>query len=354
MAKKKTSRFRGKVNRNVEKQKANASSFGYLKIPQGVDLFKVEPDTRVKFDIIPYIVSDETHMDRDDDFEVAVPGELWYKKPFKIHRNVGPDNESIVCPTTFGKKCPICEYKAKLAREGAPREETDPLRTTLRNLYYVVPIGSKEHEEKIHLWEFSQGNFQKLLNKELAEDEDYEVFPDLEEGMTLKVRFDEETFLKNKFAKASRIDFLEREEAYAEDFADELTSLDEMLKVLSYKEIERMFFEFEAPEDEDEDEETRTFKEVDDEDDEEEDKPKRKPARKPKPKPEPEPEEEEEEDEEEEDKPKRKPARKAKTKSKTTEEECPEGFEFGVDTEMYDECEDCDLFDACMEAKENA
>ena len=114
MAKKRKSSFKGKVNKNVDKQKRDASSYGYLNLPQGVGRFKEEGDSRASLDFLPYIVSDENHMDRDEEMEIAVPGELWYKKPFKIHRNIGSGNESVVCLSTIGKKCPICEQRQKL------------------------------------------------------------------------------------------------------------------------------------------------------------------------------------------------------------------------------------------------
>ena len=37
-------------------------------------------------------------------------------------------------------------------------------------------------------------------------------------------------------------------------------------------------------------------------------------------------------------------------KSKTTK--CPHGYKFGVDTDENDECDDCPLWDACIDKKE--
>ncbi len=51
------------------------------------------------------------HPDRDEEYGIAVPGSLWYKRPYWLHRGVGPENVSIVCPSSIGKKCPICEYR---------------------------------------------------------------------------------------------------------------------------------------------------------------------------------------------------------------------------------------------------
>lgn len=381
MAKKKKSSFRGKVRRNVDQQEANAASYGYIKVPEGMGFFSPESDTRVNLDIIPYIVTDEHHMDRDEELGIAVPGELWYKKPFKIHRGIGPNNEKVVCPTTFGKKCPICEYRQKMFKEGADKKITDALRASLRNLYVVIPIDHKKLDEKPHIWDMSQHLFQNLLNKELNEDENYETFPDLEEGWTLRIRFDEASIEKTKFPESSRIDFKERDSVYDEEILESIPSLDDILKTHTYAELETMLYEYEDVdgEDEDEEKETRKYRDADDDTpsksfrkkknasreeedeeeeededyEEEEEKPKRskKPARKKQPDPE---EEEDEEDEEEEEKPKRskKPASKPSRSTKGSKKKCPEGYRFGIDAEEYDECEECEIWEACVREKE--
>jgi len=370
--KRRTSSFRGKVNKNVDKQKRAASSYGYLMLPKEVSVFAAEPGGRAAIDIIPYEVTDEKHMDREDD--IAIPGTFWYKRPFLIHRNVGVEKDAVVCLKTFSKKCPICEYRSKRIGEGADKEETDKMKTSLRNLYVVIPIGHKKYDEEIHIFDISQAMFQKLLNEELKEDEENEVFPDLEEGKTLKVRFEEKTIGTSKpFAEASRIDFDDREEAYDEAILDDVPDLDSILKEYSYKELQSMCFEMDdeddnddIPDDEDDEEErkparkkktVRKKKEVvededdddeddqDDEDEEEAPPPKRKSTRKKKPAPAP---DEDEDDDEEEEKPTKRKSRTSKSKNK-----CPHGHKFGVDTDDHDECDKCDVWDDCIEKKES-
>jgi hypothetical protein len=327
------SKFRGKVSRNVEKQKQDASSYGYLNMPKDVEILKLD-EGRIQLDIMPYIVSDENHPDRDDKLEIAIPGELWYRRPFKIHRSIGSSNDSFVCPTSVGKKCPICEYRTKRMKEGADKEETDALKASLRNLYVVIPIGHKKLDEKPYLWDISQYLFQNLLNDELQENSDYEVFPDLEEGYALKIRFDEKSIGKNKFNEASRIDFVERKEVYEESILDEIPDLDKVLKILSYQELERHFLEIDdddvADDDVGEVEETKPTRrkrpiEKDDKDEPEEEK---KPIRRTRPEKEPE----------------KKPGKSS--------DRCPHGHKFGVDTDKYDDCNKCKIWDDCIDEKE--
>lgn len=381
MVQKKKSNFRGKVADDAKRQQKAATSYGYLSLPKGLSVFTPEPGGRVSFDIIPYTVTDTRHPDKNEEAGVAVEGSPWYKRPFKLHRNVGAGNDTAVCPTSIGKKCPICEYRAKRLKEGADKEETDALKASLRALYLVRPKGHKKFEDELHLFDISLYNFQNLLNDELEEIEAYEVFPDLEEGYTLKVRFDSKTVGGgNPFAQASRIDFVEREEQYSNDDIENSPSLDDILIIPSYDELKAKFFEIDDEEDggklkkpskkkeedddeEEEEEKPRRKKPVkdDDDDDEEEEKPRRsKPSKKD------DDEDEEEEEEEEEEKPRsKKTVSKKKDDDDDDDEEeeeekpaksssgkkCPAKHQFGVDTNKFDDCEDCTLWDACLEAK---
>ncbi len=332
MAKRKK-KFKGGVSRNAQRQ-AKGSQFGHLNLPKGLQVFKEEPKTRVSLDIMPYEVTINNHPDRDEEYEIAVPGTLWYKRPYWLHRNIGPNNDSIVCPTTAGQKCPICEYRAQLMKDGADwnDDSVKALRPSMRNLYVVIPKGQKNYEESPHIWDISQFLFQEKLNEEVQENEEYEAFPDLEEGHTLRIRFSEGTFGTNKFAETSRIDFQERKEPYEESILDEIPSLDEILEIPSFKAVEAMFF---GGLDQDEAKDDDYNEDEDAVDTEQE-------------------QEEQEEDEEEEPQPATKPSRskKGKGKDKSKKSKCPHGYEFGTDCEEYDECDDCEEWEACIDASE--
>ena len=57
MVKRKVSRFRGKVSSDAKRQATAGSSYGYLRLPKGLNVFSPEPGKRAKFDIIPYRVN---------------------------------------------------------------------------------------------------------------------------------------------------------------------------------------------------------------------------------------------------------------------------------------------------------
>ena len=205
--------YKKAVAANTEKQRSEASTYGYLKLPKGVELFK-ERKGRIQLDVIPYPITNEKHADICPDAGIDV-GVLWYKSPFKVHRDIGAgDGQTVVCPTTVGLPCPICEYRNKRAKEGADRDELKALKTSNRNLYAVIPRKDKEMDETIHIWNTSQFFVQDAINNELEEDEELYEFPDLENGYRLNIRFDEESFHGNKYYRPSRIDFDDRRPHY--------------------------------------------------------------------------------------------------------------------------------------------
>lgn len=277
-SKNKGSIFRDMVKKNIASQK-EGGSYGYLKLPQGISLFKPEAESKVTVDFMCYKVTSKKHLDRDDESGLAIPGSIWYKRPFKTHDNVGAKNDKVVCLQTFGKKCPICEFAEEERKKGADSDTLKDLRPKNRSLYVLIPLDSKKYEKKMYLFDISDHIFQKMLNAELKEDEENMDFPDPENGKSVKLRFVEETFNGRTFAKLNRIDFVERDKQYKESVVDSVPNLDECLQELSYDEMKKKFFEIGS-----------------EEDDEEEEKPKAKPSGKAKPKPEPEEEEPEEEE----------------------------------------------------------
>jgi len=347
--KEKRRRFKGGVSRNAAKQ-ARGAQYGHLNLPKGVSVFREDAKTRVSLDIMPYEVTGENHPDRDDEYGIAVPGELWYKRPYWLHRNIGPNNDAIVCPTSIKKKCPICEYRSQQLKDGADwnDESIRALKPSMRNLYVVIPKGHKNYSEDPHIWDISQFLFQEKLNEEIQENEEYETFPDLEEGFTLKIRFSEEQLGNNKFADTSRIDFIDRDEEYDEDILEKIPNLDEVLVVMPYKTIEAAFFgginHEDVEEEEIDSEDIPDFEDGDEDDDEDENEAN-----------------ETGEEEEVKEEPKKKKAKETKKDSQKqrrtrkkgeSKDKCPHGHKFGKDCDEYDECDDCEIWEDCIDTLE--
>lgn len=373
--KKRKTNFADAIDDAIQRNERSGATYGYLQLPKGISVYS--PDAKggkITLDIIPYEVTTEHHP------EGANKGDLWWRLPYFVHRNVGASNDTVVCPSSIKQRCPICEHRAKRIKAQAPQEETRPLKPSERNLFVVVPLDDRKLKDQICVFDISKYLFTDLLLKEAKENPEYKNFADLEEGYSVKIRFESQTIGNSQpFAEASRIDFIERDQQYEESILDDVPHLDDMLIILSYEELQAKFFEMEQEED------AGTLrkpgKKDEDEDEPEEEAPtkksgiarstkkvergvSRKPVKEEEPEDEPEEDEPEEKstrkggvtrktvsrkDEPEEDEPEEKPTKKS---PKTNTTGCPHGHVFGTDFEQFEECETCKKWDACADENE--
>ena len=372
----------------AEKSKGGGTT---LRLPDGfgdVKFFKVNKP-KVMLDIIPYVVTDKRHPDADAGAEV---GTLWPSRRYYVHRGVGAEENSYICPLkTFGKPCPICEYASARARQGGDREELKALRPKARDLYNVIDLD--DPDKKIQIFDMSGFLFGDTLTKELIDaSDDEQCFAELKGGYSLKLRFEKKSFNRNEFWAVDRIDFVERKKDYKESIIDETVPLDDILVEPEYKTLEKIFLMSEGVDDEEEEE--RPARRRDRDEDEEEEQPKRrrsskdeeeedeedskdeeqeeeeeeeapkKPARNRRPAKDEDEEEDEEEPEEEEEEPEEKPKKRGRPRREEPEEEdeedeepkskkgsCPYKHKFGVDCDKYEDCDECKKWGACNSAK---
>lgn len=206
-------------------------------LPDGLALFEPKGGKTYIFDIMPYIVKDpKNHPDRD-----AIPEDIWYRYPYGLHRNVGPDDELVVCPSFVGKKCAICEEMRNIFNDEDGDDDIAKKLIASRRALYVIRMKSGPDKGELKLLDISDHCFWKKIGEEIdMGDPTYENFVDMEGGYSLKVRFNEESLGKTKFAVASRVDFIERENI-EEDELDDVPCLDDLINVPSSKEVQSIF-----------------------------------------------------------------------------------------------------------------
>jgi len=260
MAKKKKRRGMGKANKKNRQRRSTGK--GWLNIPAGVGVFKEKITEGRKdktiIDIVPYILTDKkNHPDANE-----IPEDIWWKFPYLLHRNVGPDKTDIVCPKTFGKPCPICEKRQAIFDN--PDSEDDAargLKPSKRTLYVIRDLNNKG---EVFIWDISDYCFLEQLDEELDNGNDsLESFADLENGYTLKIRFKGKSIGESKpFAMANRIDFEKRDDI-SEEALEEFPSLDGIISAKSYDDVKALYLGEEVEPDEDEIEDD----EIEDDDD---------------------------------------------------------------------------------------
>ena len=221
--------------RAEEKEQTRKSAGGYLKLPDKVEFVETKKGKQ-DLDILVYTVQVSNHP-------AAEKGEQWYERTYFVHRGIGVDNRTYVCPLkTFKRPCPICEYRAALIKEGYDKNKDaiGDLKPRERQLFNV-DMGDKG----IQVLDMSYFTFGGPLEKEIREGEDdWAGFADLKEGYTLRIRWDEKKLGDNTFVEAGRIDFVERD-PYKDSVLDEVVDLDACIVALDYDALNKIFLEIE-------------------------------------------------------------------------------------------------------------
>lgn len=252
MAKKKAKRH-SKAAENA-KRRAQEHQAGFtpttFKLPSGAELFKPRTDKPMRVDILNYKVGKGNPW--------ADEGEEHYERTYWIHRSIGPDNNSYVCPArTAGRRCPVCEEHVKaLNKHGYNSEEEKALRPQERQLFNVIDL--EEPQKGVQIWDISNWCFGRQLDAEIREadpDDHYECFADHQGGMTLKLGVEEKSMGGAfTFPKVERIAFKSRKQDYGPEIEENVFCLDDLLIILEYKKLKEIFLQTLSDEDEDEDE----------------------------------------------------------------------------------------------------
>jgi hypothetical protein len=220
-----------------------------LNIPTGLGLWNPKKPGAYKIEIIPFEVGKVA--DKFALRKYAEPGDLYFERTYWMHARIGVNGDSYVCPAkTFGKPCPICEHRGILAR--SPKADDEKLLAALkpkeRQMFLLVD--HDELEKGVQLWEVSFHNFGKQLDAKInnADDEDrirYRRFADPEEGLTLKLMASEETTgdRGGKYLEFAVDEFRPRKNVLDPDWLDHGFCLDDMVRLLPYDELKKIFLQ---------------------------------------------------------------------------------------------------------------
>lgn len=242
---------RSKQKRNTAesaRHRAEGHKVGFeqtvLDIHEETSMFRLKSTKPVRIDIIPYEVGAGNPW--------ADEGTLHYERTFFVHRGIGADRNSYVCPRkTADKKCFICDYRAKLMKD--PEADEDlvlDLAPKERQLFNIVDISDRD--KGVQIWDMSFHLFGKALDAEIRnadEEDEYANFAEIDGGSTLKLGISESSFAGFTFFSVESIGFKSRKKEYDDSILEEVTNLDDALKILSYDELKSVFLQTEEEED---------------------------------------------------------------------------------------------------------
>ena len=246
MATRSKKRKRKRVD-STRRQKEHKSDFGSTcyTLPEGMGRFKLKREEIKRVDIIPFEAKKGNPY--------ADPGDLHYERTFFIHRGIGPNDNSYVCPAKtldrHGKKgrCPICEERARMTKDpDADEKLIKDLAPKERQLWLVYDHSNRE--EGVQLWDVSYHLFGRQLDREIKnadEDEDFGAFADPIDGSTLKLGVEEKSIpgSTNTFYCVETVGFKPRKSELDEDIYEDVASPDDMLSILGYDELKAIFLE---------------------------------------------------------------------------------------------------------------
>lgn len=323
---------------------AKAGVMNWKKV-EGDVIFFSPIEGRNRINIVPYEIKTKNHpLVKRGEFEI---GDKDYVMDIFVHRGVGPSEASVLClKSTYGKPCPICEQSAILRKQGKEKEAGD-LKASRRVFYNIQDM---KEPDKLKIFETSHYLFEKELIDEARDDEEggFIDFADPIDGKEIKFRASDVQKGSIKYKEFKSFSFEDRDDPISDELLESAISFDEIMNVPTYEEVEKILF----GQDDDEDEESETsakkskHKDEDsDDEDEEDEQPVKKPAKKV-----------EDDDSDEDYEPPKKSAKKSDEDSdeefeKSSCNKCKFGHCYGKDVDQFDDCDECDVWDKCVNNK---
>lgn len=250
MAIKATPRRRVSAEAQRATASARSSSISFINLPKGVTFWEPQKAQEYLLNFLPYVIQIDNHPDRKETSQGPqyVPGDVWYRFPFKLHRRIGPSNADIVCPGTFQKKCPICEERTRLSVRY--NDNIDQIKELNAKEWVAYILQNPEDSDAVCLFVWSAFKFADALDEEIQNTSEENIFfyEPGESGRTVKARFKTDSFDGRGFLKAAKIDFAPRPEMDEDEIFSKVPCLDTLFNVMEYEPLKKLFLQLDPTE----------------------------------------------------------------------------------------------------------
>jgi hypothetical protein len=181
---------------------------------------------------------------------VSNPERTFFHYFSHIWKSVSTNNiVSVLCPNTYGEKCPIDEYRSKIysTKDDAQIEKIRPIKRNenwLVNVLVVKDPTNPENQGKIKILRYGK-QLAKIIDAAITGDESDEfgakVFDLSENGCNLKIKVEKNeggyaSYTGSKFTSPSKIDDL----GDIEELYNQANDLDAIFDHKSYDEIKKL------------------------------------------------------------------------------------------------------------------
>jgi len=263
--KRKSDSGRGMTMRDqMDRSEESKSQAWYLKLPSGVECFKLDPDKKhVYLDLIPYISKNNPDADK---------GKPAFFRKFWVHKNVGPNGITVLCPAKNPDKkgkfhdCKCCAESKRLFDAAEGDEDSKEWKQAInikakeRDLFQVVD--TEERDKGIQPWDISSHLFMNQLKEadgDLDEGSKKLLYADIKKGWTLKLKVKKKKWKKATFAEVTRVSFVKRKKKYKKSFIKEGYCLDDLLKKpMSSEKLKKLFLQASSDSEEEDDDSSDT------------------------------------------------------------------------------------------------
>ena len=202
-----------------------------------------EKDGNYAVDIIPFVIKSKRHPAVKRGAVVGV--DTAYKLDVLVHFGVGPSKKAVVCPTTFGLPCPICEAAEEVKREkGYQSEDFKALKPKKRTLYNLVDVDNLK--DGVQVYDASTAWFEeKMVSAAEGRGKKKGLpilpFDDIEAGYTVEFQTVIKSTGTGKAAEPQNFVFEPRGEALPKSLINKAVDFTEFLKLSTYEEIKAIF-----------------------------------------------------------------------------------------------------------------
>lgn len=220
----------------AKKPSLSAGEGTCIRLPEGVQFFKLDKLGIVKVDFMPYIAG---KLNRRAD-----EGEPYFELEYEAHRvPTGDGTRYYLCTEKMGLgRCAVCDW---LKRNGATAdpELLKTLRTTTRHLWCVNPDPGNT-KATLKVFDSNHYNKKRGFGEQMAAvintlDEDEDPFA-LVGGSTAVLTVGEDSFPGGKYNLVERIDLKPRKYEYPEAMLKNAPCLDQCLVVPEYDEVAKL------------------------------------------------------------------------------------------------------------------
>jgi hypothetical protein len=163
--------------------------------------------------------------------------------------NVSNNMISFLCPTTYGEKCPIEEYRSRIYRTKNETEidKTRPIKRNeswLANVYVIKDPTNPDNEGKVKILRYGK-QLSKIITDAISGDESDEfgakVFDLSENGCSFKIKVEQNeggypTYVSSKFMSPSKLDGIDD----IDEIYTQVKDLDKIFNHKTYEEIKEL------------------------------------------------------------------------------------------------------------------